>query len=51
MRAVFKWLVIVFLVAVGIKGDVMITSSTVDIHLHDTYYVIDLTHFLLLFAL
>lgn len=51
MKAFFKWIVISLLIVLGIKGDVMVTNTTIDIHFHDTYYVIDFKFLLSLFAL
>ena len=51
MKAFLRWIVISLLILLGIKGDVMVTDTTIDIHLHDTYFVIDLNLFLLFFAL
>jgi heme/copper-type cytochrome/quinol oxidase subunit 1 len=51
MNVAFKSLLTGLLIWLGIHGRVIFAGKTIDIHLHDTYYVIDISHVLFLFGL
>lgn len=51
MTMIFKWIVVGILLLFGIKGDARLTASTIDIHLHDTYFVVGWSSLIQLLAL
>ena len=46
MKTTFKILFAIFLGLLSVRGDFNFTGTTLDIHLHDTYYVVDIKHIL-----
>jgi heme/copper-type cytochrome/quinol oxidase subunit 1 len=50
MITTFKIITIGLLALLAVNGQVMLSDSTIDIHLHDTYFVIDINQLLFLFG-